>query len=257
MKKLTFIFPVLCLVCLLALTVQAASPRLTDDAGLLSSTEAASLEAKLDEISTRQGVDIVVVTVSDTDGAEPVDFADDWFDYNDYAADGILLLVSMDTRDWYISTTGYGITAVTDAGLEYISDQFVPLLSDGDYAGAFDTYAQLCDSFLTQAKSGDPYDSHNLPKEPFQFVTSLIISLIIGFVVALIVTGSMKGKLKTVRQQVRADDYVTPGSLQLTTSRDLFLYTQLTRTEKPQQSTGSTTHTSSSGTTHGGGGGKF
>ena len=257
MRKLTSIAIILCLLMALCLTAYAASPRLTDDAGLLTSVEFAALEEKLDEISQRQGVDIVIVTVDSTQGADPQDFADDWFDYNDYAEDGILLLVSMEESDWHVSTTGYGITVVTDAGLEYMSDKFVPLLSDGEYDEAFHTFADLCDEFITQANTGDPYDSHNLPKEPFNVVINLIICLLIGLVVALIATGSMKRELKSVRKQQRADAYVTPGSLQLTNSRDLFLYDQVTRTERPKSTSGSSTHTSSSGTSHGGGGGKF
>lgn len=257
MKKLTSIFLTLCLLTVLAVTARAASPLLTDDAGLLTTEQAATLEAKLQEISTRQGVDIVIVTVDSTDGAELVDFADDWFDYNDYGSDGILLLVSMDDGSWYVSTTGYGITVITDAGLDYISDKFSPKLSDGNYMEAFEIFADQCDKFITQANTGDPYDSHNLPKAPFSVVWNLVICLVIGLVVAFIATGSMRGQLKSVRQQAKADDYVTPGSLQLTGSRDLFLYTQVTKTERPQSGSGSTTHTSSSGKTHGGGGGKF
>ena len=256
MKKLTSIFLAICLLSVLCLPANATAARLTDEADLLTSSEAAALEAKLDEISTRQGVDIVIVTVESTEGEEPRDFADDWFDYNDYGLDGILLLVSMEDSDWYVSTSGYGITAITDAGLEYISDRFVPHLSDGEYMEAFETFADLCDSFITQAKTGDPYDSHNLPKEPFNVVLNLLICLGIGLVVALIVTGKMCSDLVTVRQQVKADNYVIPGSLQLTNSRDLFLYSQVTKTERPK-SGGSSTHTSSSGRTHGGGGGKF
>lgn len=256
MKKLTSIFLALCLLTILCLPANATAARLTDEADLLTASEAAALEAKLDEISTRQGVDIVIVTVESTYGEEPRDFADDWFDYNDYGLDGILLLVSMEDNDWYVSTSGYGITAITDAGLEYISDKFVPHLSDEEYMEAFETFADLCDSFITQAKTGDPYNSHNLPKEPFNVVLNLLICLGIGLVVALIVTGKMRSDLVTVRQQVKADNYVIPGSLQLTNSRDLFLYSQVTKIERPK-SGGSSTHTSSSGRTHGGGGGKF
>lgn len=238
-------------------TAMAADARLVDEAGLLSDGEASQLQQQLDEISSRQGVDVVIVTVDDTDGKTPMDFADDYFDYHDYATDGILLLVSMEDRDWWISTTGYGITAVTDAGLDYISEQFLSYLSDGDYATAFETFATLCDTFLTQARTGDPYDSHNLPKEPFDVVWTLVFALVIAFVAALIATSVMKGQLKSVRFQAKADNYVEPGSMKLTTSRDLFLYTHLSKTERPQNSGGSSTHTSSSGTTHGGGGGKF
>ena len=256
-RKLFTLMLILCLVAGLGLTAYASSNHLVDDAGLLTDTEAANLEAKLSQISDRHNVDIVIVAVDSTDGKSPMDFADDYYDYNGYRADGILLLVSMEDSDWWVSTTGYGITAITDAGLDYMSDRFVPYLSDGEFAQAFEKFADLCDEFITQAKTGDPYDSHNLPKEPFSLVTNLLIALGIGLVAAWIVTGSMKAKLKTVRQQAKADDYIASGSLQLTHSRDLFLYTHLDRREKPKSDSGSSTHTSSSGTTHGGGGGKF
>ena len=256
-RKLFTLMLILCLVAGLSLTAYASSNHLVDDAGLLTDTEAANLEAKLSQISDRHNVDIVIVAVDSTDGKSPMDFADDYYDYNGYRADGILLLVSMEDSDWWVSTTGYGITAITDAGLDYMSDRFVPYLSDGEFAQAFEKFADLCDEFITQAKTGDPYDSHNLPKEPFSLVTNLLIAFGIGLVAAWIVTGSMKAKLKTVRQQAKADDYIASGSLQLTHSRDLFLYAQLDRREKPKSDSGSSTHTSSSGTTHGGGGGKF
>ncbi len=256
-RKLFLLAAAVFLLTAIILPVSATESRLVDDAALLSSSEARQLESMLDEISDRYGVDLVVVTVDSTNGYSPMDFADDYYDYHDYAPDGILLLVSMEDNDWWISTTGYGITAFTDAGITYLSRQFVPYLSEGEFFTAFTVFAEQCDEFLTQAMTGDPYDSHNLPKEPFSVLKSLLISLVIGLVSALIVTGSMKGKLKSVRQQVKADDYVTPGSLQLTRSRDLLLYTHLDRRAKPQSSGGSSTHVSSSGTSHGGGGGKF
>ena len=51
--------------------------------------------------------------------------------------------------------------------------------------------------------------------------------------------------MKSVRQKNDAADYVRPGSMQLTHSRDLFLYSHVSRTAKPK-------NTSSGG---GGGGG--
>ena len=257
MKKLLITILTLCLLIGCITPVFATSPRLVDDADLLSSQEAEKIEAKLDKLSSKYDMDIVIVTVASTGGKTPQDFADDYFDYNDYADDGILLLVSMEESDWYVSTTGYGIEVVTDAGLDYMSDRFVPYLSDEAYADAFETFIDLCDDFIAQADSGDPYDKHNLPKDPFRFGLNLLISLAVGFVVALIVTAIMKSKLKSVHMRPKADDYLTPGSLQLTRSQDLFLYTHLDRREKPKSSSGSSTHVSSSGTTHGGGGGKF
>lgn len=262
MKKLIAFLLVLCLCVATASTVFAKAdlPRLVDNADLLSNGEESRVLAALDEISERQEVDIVVVTTDSLDGKSPMAYADDFLDYNGYGFganhDGILLLVSMEDRDWWISTTGFGITAITDAGLEYISDQFLFDLSNEYYEDAFMTYAELCDEFITQARTGEPYDASNLPKEPFGFFSNLLFALVFGFVVAFIVTAVMKGQLKSVRYQSAASNYVKNGSLNVTESRDLFLYRQVSRRAKPKNN-GSSTHRSSSGRSHGGGGGKF
>ena len=170
-----------------------------------------------------------------------------------------MLLISVEDNDWYISTCGYGITVFTDAGIEYIGKQIKGELSDGNFAGAFDKFAYLCDDFITQARTGEPYDVKNLPKEPLSLIW-IPIAIVAGFILSLIIVGRMKAKLKTVRFQPAANSYMKAGSMNITESRDLFLYDTVTRTAKPKDNDsggGSSTHTSSSGSTHGGGGGKF
>lgn len=265
-KVLSVLFVMLiCAAASLPAFAESDLPRLVDYADLLTDSEESALLSKLDEISERQRADIVVVTADTLGGKTPVEYADDFYDYNGYGFgdtnDGVLLLISMEYRDWWMSTSGYGITAITDAGIEYISDKFLSDLSDGNYAEAFSTYAQLCDEFFTQAKTGQPYDVGHMPKEPFNIVWNLFVALIVGFVIALIATNIMKGKLKTVRFQYAAGNYVKENSMNITDSRDMFLYTHVDRIAKPKETSsssgGSSTHTSSSGATHGSGGGKF
>lgn len=236
--------------------------RVLDMADLLDDSEEAALISKLDEISLRQNMDVVVATVNDLDGYSVTEYADTLYEQYDFgygnSKDGLLLLISMESRDWYISTCGYGITVFTDVGIDYIGEQIKSDLSDGNYAAAFSSYAEICDDFITRARNGDPFDSDDLPREPLSLVW-IPIAIVIGFAIAIIVVGNMKSKLKTVRKQATANSYVKDGSLNITESRDLFLYHTVVRTPKPKSnsSSGSSTHTSSSGTTHGGGGGKF
>ena len=55
--------------------------RLVDNAGLLDEDEALELESKLDEISQEYDCDVVILTEETINGAEPMDYADDYFDY--------------------------------------------------------------------------------------------------------------------------------------------------------------------------------
>lgn len=241
-------------------------PRLVDNANLLSEEEKMELLNKLDEISTRQQMDIVVVTVDSLEGASAMQYANDFYDRYGYGfgteKDGILFLVSMEERDWYITTTGYGITALTDAGLNYLSEQFLNDLSAGNYATAFTTFAELCDDFITQARNGTPYDIY-FSEESFSFAKNLGIAFGIAFLLSLFLTEGMKRKLKSVHYQVAADNYIKKNSMQMTQKSDLFLYQNINRRKKVKNNTtqnhvgGSQTHTSSSGRTHGGRGGKF
>ena len=254
----TILALVLCLCMAIgAFATEPAVNRLVDGADLLTAEEEAALLGKLDEISVRQNMDVVIVTTNTLGGKTPMEYADDYYDYNGYGTDGVLLLVSMEDRDWWISTSGYGITAFTDAGIEYIGEQFIWELGEGYYADAFNIFAQKCDEFITQARTGEPYDSHNLPEDPFDPVFWLIASLIVGFVIALIATGIMRAKLKSVRTKYEAADYVRPGSMKVTQATEFFLYRDVSRTPRPKSTNGSSTHTSSSGSSHGGGGGKF
>lgn len=236
--------------------------RLVDYADILTDSEEKELNQQLDTISENQECDVVVVTVDSLDGKSVESYADDYYDDNGYGygeeESGILLLVAMDDREWNISTSGYAVTAFTDAGLAYMEDQFVSDLSDGAYLDAFSKYASMCDDFLTQAKNGEPYDTGNLPKgkvSPLWILGDLLIGGVIAFIMALI----KKAKLRSVKSQVAATEYEKAGSLNLTVRTDRFINRAVTkrRIERKEEGGGSSTHTGSSGKTHGGRSGKF
>lgn len=265
MKKsvLSILFAV-CMALSLSVFASAADlPLVYDEADLLTDTEEANLLSRLEAVSVTAQMDVVVAAVNSTGELSPMEYADDFFDYNGYGQgstrDGLVLLISMEERDWWISTCGYAITAFTDAGIDYIGEQITPYLSDGDYATAFEEFAEQCDAFVKQARTGDPFDTHNLPKEPFNKGIALVIALAAGLILAFIYTGKLKGQLNTVRRQTAASSYVKDGGVNITTSRDFFLYRSVQKTAKEtsDSSGGSSTHTSSSGSSHGGGGGKF
>lgn len=240
--------------------------RLVDEAGLLDEEEKSLLLGKLDEISERQNMDVAVLTNYSVNDESPKLFAADYFENNGYGMgeehDGILLMLTMETRDWAIVTHGYGIDVFTDAGQEYITDIIVDCFSDGEYYEGFDRFADLCDEFITAAAEGEPYDYDNLPEEEHgatDYVILIGTAIVAGALLALIVTLAMKSKLKSVRFQSSAKDYVRAGSMKLENSEDIFLYRNVSRVRKSNNSSkgGSSTFSGSSGSSFGGSSGKF
>ena len=122
-------------------------PRLVDKAELLTKEEQEKLLSQLDEISERQKCDVVIVTVPGIEGKTATEYADDYFDYQGYGygekSDGIILLVGMKERVWAISTHGsFGISAFTDAGLDYIKEDIRFQLKIDNYSKAGRKYEE-------------------------------------------------------------------------------------------------------------------
>ena len=258
MKRVHTLLLCILMVFCLVLPVSAAEPdRVVDMAGLLTQDEISYLSETLEGIRDEWGMDVVIVTTDDLQGYDATSYADDYYDYNGYGEDGILLLVSMAERQWAVSTAGYGIDVFTDAGIDYMAEQFLPDLSSGNYGDAFETFTELCDEFLYQAYTGEPYDMEVAPGNSFRLGKRLLICFGLGLVVALVAVGVMYSQLKSVHSHT-ASHYVCGDGLKLTASRDLFLYAHVDRRKKENESSGgSSTHRSSSGNTHGGRSGGF
>ena len=177
------------------------------------------------------------------------------------AALATYLETGFDRIDLFCFLDGLGVFEILDENVLIKGD-----LSDGDYAEAAEYFARLCDELLTDAKNGTPYNESFGAIDDGDTGTGsvlpppmwILISIAVGVITALIVVCIMKGKLKTVKMQASANNYLKNGSLNITDSSDIFLYSNVTRTAKPKNNDNdSSTHESSSGNTYGGGGGKF
>ena len=219
-----------------------------DDADLLTDSEELALNKKLAEVSAAYNAQVVVGTVDamedDVDIDTFIEFAYDELEMG-YGEnhDGVFLLVCMDPREYRILSNGLAGDAITLDTIDTISDAIVSDLSAGNYADAFNQFAVECDYYLNGYINGFPFD----------YGMNLVISLGIGLVVALIITGGMKGQLKSVKKQPAATEYTKPGSLQVVTANEFYLYRVVTSRPKEKSSSGS----SSGGSSRNVGGGSF
>lgn len=245
MKKITslLIAVLLCLgLSISVFGVEGTAPRLIDDADILFESEEIELLSKLNSVSEKHGFDVIVITVDSLPDSvsSAKELSDRIYFNNDFGfgdnKNGIIFIVSMLERDWNILAKGYGESIFTDSGLEYIADIVQPLLSDGDYNQAFNSFADECDSFLTQAANGNPYDADNLPKKPLSLVW-IPVSILIGMGISLIIMSVFRSKLKSVRSKSNAHDYQVEGSFRVTHSSEMFLYQNVTRIPRQTQST--------------------
>lgn len=225
-----FLILLLTLALCMGLTVSgaasAAAGIVMDDADLLSQAEEQALTRKLTEIGTANEAQMIVATVASAQGKDPDDLVNEVYDAMGFGfgplRDGVLLLVCMDPREYRILSNGYAGNAIDPGVIDTIGDAIVSDLSDGDYADAFDIFADKCGYYLNGYLNGFPFKTGG----------NLVIALVVGLVLALIVTSVLKGQLKSVRKQDQANSYVRSGSMQVTLSRDIYLYRHVSRTKR-------------------------
>jgi uncharacterized protein len=172
MKKTLFILTAVLLLLVLAVSSAAAGnppsvegkPLLYDGAGLLDSSGFSAVESKLTSVSDQLDADIIILTVN---SAADLGYAgedatvtciDDYFDRNGYGRgadkDGVALIVAMAEQEFAVSTSGYGITALTEEKTDWLYGRLVDSLSAGDFEKAFTDYAECVEYLFSQAMSG-------------------------------------------------------------------------------------------------------
>lgn len=75
-------------------------------------------------------------------------------------------------------------------------------------------------------------DSDKAPVATRDIIIAVCISVVVGIIIGFIGSGIMKSKLTSVRYQSGAADYMVPDSFKLNDSRDVYLYSTVTKTER-------------------------
>ncbi|MBQ6560234.1 MAG: TPM domain-containing protein [Erysipelotrichaceae bacterium] len=243
--------------------------KIYDAANLLTDVQRNDLQVRLKKISDEQNMDVVVVTADATDGMWINDYADDFYDYNGYKDDGLLLLLVMDDRSWYVSTKGKGIDYFTDYGIDCIVDDMMDDLADGNYYEAFMTFADETESYIIDGKNGNIIDNNTDPpiptkKEKHFGALNVGISSFVAALSSLFSSLFLRGQMKSTKRQHFANSYLVQNSFHLNGYSDYLVDRKISRHYNPPQTNtssgsggGSITHTSSSGSSHGGHGGHF
>jgi len=253
-KKLSFVLAVSFL--FLSFPV-FAQKRVVDNAGLLSGSDISTLESLVAQIASTYDFDLVIVTEKNIGSASPMNYADDYFDYNGYGLggdrDGCLFLQVTGSRDYWFSTSGRGIKVLNSTAFRKLEKDIISFLRNDDPAGAYRAFINDWEKFLKLDAEGKSY---NIVTEyaPYFYIGAWVISLII----ALVAISIMKAKLNTVHPKTEADSFIIPGSLAFSLRQDSFLYSTVSKSKKANSSSGGYgSHTGSSGRSHGGGGGKY
>lgn len=202
--------------------------RIYDYAGLFSETEKAALAEQADALAEKYQMDYAVVTIDDDEGLSSVDYAQDFYDYNAFAPDGLLLLINMDYRELVICGTGRGEYIYNESQIDRMLDEVYEGAADGDFCAAAQSFFEEADRVA--ARATESAFSRNLRRLPFFL---LIAAAAGGISVACMVAAN-----KQRRRATQASAYINE-ELRLSVRNDQFLRSAVTRTRRNPDNGGS------------------
>jgi len=274
MKKIISLL--LCFLFFLPLPVSAAVFQdvqyVVDQADLLTDQEQIYLDNRAEEISELCGMDVLIAAVEDMDGetaeryAVSLNAGRNWWDSDN----AILFLLALEEREWYIATFGETVNLFDDNSLDQLGYDAADYFSEGYWYEGFSLYLDDVQAhFLAVSRQDQPVNSagyNSLYQENTVHSTGrktllrvLPVSVLIGLAAATVTILIMRYSMNTKRKQHSAGDYLTQGSYHLHRHQDIFLYSNVSKVRRQQNtnSGGSSVHRSSGSRSHGGRGGKF
>ena len=253
---LVFLIPlVFCVSAAAAAQTGAQLDYVTDTAGLLSENESIQLEKMAEMVSQKYGVGVYIVTLGDFRdyNAEGV-YKATYTIYHDYTMgegpnrDGIMLLLSMDDRDWAMFCYGSRCEyAFNSYGQEKLEKVFLDNFGENDWYGGFEDYVKECNVYLEKAAAGKPVRASML--------IPILIVIGLSLLAAAAIVAVIWQKMDNVSKKATANAYVSAG-LQLTEQSDRFTH-KTTSSRKIERSSSSGGSSSESGGGGSGRSGKF
>ena len=227
-----------------------ATEKVYDFADLFTDEEEQQLYTKITNYINEYNLDLAVVTI-DENNKTPREYADDFYDYNDFNQQGgVLFLIDMYNRKIYMSTTGQAIKMYNDYRINTALDEVYTYMSDEEYYEGTSSYI---DKISNYAKDGLPTSN----KEEKSLTSSIFMSLLIGLIGTAIIMAILIFKNKMVRKATTAREYLNKNSIKIQNMGEILISSNTTKHEIDHSSSGSSTHTGSSGSSHGGGGHSF
>ena len=234
-----------------------------DLAGLLTDTQKTTLQAECLRVAQAEGVDVILLSADDAGGRSAMEVADDFYDENAFVYDaphgtGILMLIDMDNREAWISTSGEAITYFTDARIERVLDSVFEYLPSGDYFQSFQAFLADVEYYMglpPDSGNGGYYPPSGVTQSPWwtSWILQGGVALLAG-VIKVVILITLAGGVMTTGNR----DYMS--GVRMHASSYTFLRKGVTARVIPKITCGgggSSTHTSGGGFSHGGGGRGF
>lgn len=240
-----------------------ATEKVYDFAELFTEQEEKEIYNEVSSFISNTTLDLAIVTIKYNSKESTMEYADDFYDYNDFKVNGLVYVIDMDNREFYISTAGTAILYYDNYRIESILTSLDNSMYNGNYKESVEI---LTDKLLYYYEMGysSNYNKYTISDSKIVYKTPFLTLGIISLVAAIIVTIILVKRNKPVKLSQESSMYLAQNGIKITNIQTNFINTHTTSCYSPRSesssggsSSGGSFHSGSSGSSHGGGGHKF
>lgn len=207
--------------------------KIYDFADILTNKDEEKLYKQVNNFITKTNIDCVIVTINSNVKNSTKDYAHDFYNYNNFSNDGILLLLDMSNRSIYVATNGYAYELFPDSRLQ-------PMLKSVFTKVKSERYYEACNNFITSVSQ---FVEIGLVSDDERFVqvsdngdvtitdTDYLVAIFIfalggaAFIISILVLSN-----RMVRKATSAKGFLNKDTMKIIDISEMSLGTQVSKT---------------------------
>ena len=231
-----------------------------DSAELLTAAQRDEFEKRAAEITEKYECEARIITLKSIGELIPMHASNAFYVENRFGygqgRSCVLLLLSMENRDFDLAAWGFAKKAFTEHGKDVaLNKHILPLLKVDDFHGAFAAFLDKTEEYLALASAGTTFDVSTDPEYIWKdYLANLIARLGIVFLLPLLIAAHIcfrwVRKMRTARVAETALSYVPTHGFNLTGQEESFLYRSVSREVIERGGGGSRSRSSGTGGSH-------
>ena len=203
-----------------------AEEKIYDFADLLTDGEEEALYKHVKHFIDKTKIDYVIVTISKNNKGSSKDYTRDFYNYNNFGNDGIILLIDRDFKGIYMTTNGRAVELFPDSRMEPILKNVFLLTKEKKFFDACKSFTTSISEFV---KIGTVSDDEEVVKvsEDGTVKVSKSLHLIEVSIFALVGTAIIIGILilssRMVKKATSASDFLNKDTMKIIDISEMFL----------------------------------
>lgn len=205
-----------------------ASEKIYDFAEVLSADEEKQLYKKIDKFVKQSNMDLVIITIKNNNKSDSGQYAHDFYNYNDFGNDGVLLLIDLDRKGVYMVKEGAAYDLFPNERMKPILKNVYKNVVESNYYNACNGFITSVSDFIYIGLDDDVFidDEGNVVKNK---LTNILIAGSVACVITLIIIMFMINASKNKRIIVTPKNYLNEQSARITTISEMNLGTKIGR----------------------------